>query len=238
MTMFDNTRALSFDCLGTLIDWETGILQSLQPWCAWRGVDVPGSELLELFGEYETGFEEEHPTMIYPEVLGEMLRHIARSLGLDATEEECIEFGASIGMWPAFADTAIALRQLKQRYKLIILSNIDNASFDRCNRRLGVEFDLIVTAEKVGSYKPRMGHYDALFAGIEEMGIERSELMHVAQSLYHDIGPAQRLGIQSAFIDRQHAEPGFGAAPATDVKADVTYKSMKDFAADAMADAG
>ena len=237
MAIFDTTRALSFDCLGTLIDWETGILQSLQPWCAWRGVDVPAAELLELFGRTETGVQAAHPTMIYPEVLGEVLRQIAGVLGLDATDEECAEFGASVGMWPAFPDTALALRRLQQRYRLIILSNIDNASFERCNRRLGVELDLVITAEDVGSYKPQTGHFDALFAGIAAMGIEVDELMHVAQSRYHDIAPAKRLGIRSAFIDRQHAATGSGATPAADVVPDLTYHSMREFAAVALADA-
>ncbi|MCU1390064.1 MAG: haloacid dehalogenase type, partial [Ilumatobacteraceae bacterium] len=230
MTMFDETRALSFDCLGTLIDWETGILQSLQPWCAWRGVDVPRAELLELFGQAETGVQAAHPTMIYPEVLGEVLRSIAGALGVDASDDECTEFGASVGMWPAFADTAVALRRLQQHYRLIILSNIDNASFERCNRRLGVELDLIITAEDVGSYKPQMGHFDALFAGIEKLGIERKELMHVAQSLYHDIVPAKRLGIRTTHIDRQHGVPGSGATPAADVVPDLAYRSMQEFA--------
>ncbi|MCU1398837.1 MAG: haloacid dehalogenase type [Acidimicrobiales bacterium] len=236
MTTFDDIRALSFDCLGTLIDWETGIVQALQPWCAWRGVEVPRSRLLELFGQAETGVQRAHPTMIYPEVLGQVLRHVAAALYLDATDDECLEFGASVGTWPAFADTAIALRRLQQRYRLIILSNIDNASFQRCNRRLGVELDLVITAEDVGSYKPQMGHFDALFAGVEEMGIARNELMHVAQSLYHDIAPAKRLGMRSAHIDRQRAVEGFGATPAADAVPDLSYHSMEEFAAAALAD--
>lgn len=138
-------------------------MNALQPWSAWRGVDRSSSELLELYGEHESHIEAEHPAMPYPEVLAEVMRRLATSLHLDCSDAECVEFGASVAAWPAFADTALALRRLKERYRLIIVSNVDRASFARSNRRLGVEFDLVVTAEDVGSYKSALGHFDALF---------------------------------------------------------------------------
>jgi putative hydrolase of the HAD superfamily len=235
MTNFGTYRALSFDCYGTLIDWETGIVNALQPWTAWRGVDRSASELLELYGEHESRIEAEHPAMPYPEVLAEVMRHVAASLDLDVSDVECVEFGASVAAWPAFADTALALRRLKERYRLIIVSNVDRASFARSNRRLGVEFDLVITAEDVGSYKPALGHFDALFEQLPTLGVERGELLHVAQSLFHDHEPARRLGLPSVWIDRRHDRDGAGATPHSDVDVAMRYRSLVDFADDALA---
>jgi putative hydrolase of the HAD superfamily len=234
MASFDGARALSFDCYGTLIDWETGILQSLQPWCAWRGVELGPDELLAVYARHENVVEAEHPAMPYPAVLGESLRRIATDLGLDATGDECVEFGESVGAWPAFADTAAALRRLQRRFRLIILSNVDRASFARSNRRLGVEFDLVITAEDVGSYKPALGHFDALFEQLPSLGVDRGELVHVAQSLFHDHGPAQRLGVPSVWIDRRHDRAGAGATPEVDVHVEHGYPTLAAFADDAV----
>jgi 2-haloacid dehalogenase len=230
MTDFSPYRALSFDCYGTLIDWETGLLQSLQPWTAWRGIDLGPARLLELFGRHESVVQAQHPTMLYPAVLAESLRRLAAELGAGTNDIECAEFGASVGAWPAFADTAHALRRLKEHHTLIILSNIDRASFARSNRRLGVEFDLVITAEDVGSYKPSLGHFDALFEQLPRLGIERSELLHVAQSLFHDHVPAAELGLPSVWIDRRHDREGAGATPPTAIDVSVRYTSLDAFA--------
>ena len=235
MTNFDTYRALSFDCYGTLIDWETGIVNALQPWSAWRGVDRSSNELLELYAEHESNIEAEHPAMRYPEVLAEVLRRLATSLDLDCSDAECAEFGASVAAWPAFGDTARALRRLTERYRLIIVSNVDRASFARSNRRLGVEFDLVITAEDVGSYKPARGHFDALFEQLPTLGVERRELLHVAQSLFHDHEPAQRLDLPSVWIDRRHDRDGSGATRHTDVDVAMRYRSLAEFADDALA---
>jgi 2-haloacid dehalogenase len=235
MGSFEGVQALSFDCYGTLIDWETGIVQALQPWCAWHDVELSADDLLALFARHESAIESEHPTLHYPDVLGASLRRIAGSLGLDATDDECTEFGATVGAWPAFADTAASLRRLQQRYRLIIVSNVDRASFARSNRRLGVSFDLIITAEDVGSYKPSLGHFDSLFAQLPSIGVERQGLLHVAQSLFHDHGPAQQLGLRSVWIHRRHDRGGHGATPAVDVDVAWRYSSMRAFADDALA---
>lgn len=235
MGSFEGVQALSFDCYGTLIDWETGIVQALQPWCAWHDVELPADELLALFARHENVVEAEHPTMGYPEVLGESLRRIAASLGLTATADECAEFGATVGAWPAFADTAASLRRLHRRYRLIIVSNVDRASFARSNRRLGVHFDLVVTAEDVGSYKPSLGHFHSLFEQLPAVDVERSQLLHVAQSLFHDHGPAQQLGLPSVWIDRRHDRAGDGATPPVDVDVTWRYPSMQAFTDDALA---
>jgi 2-haloacid dehalogenase len=235
VTNFDTYRALSFDCYGTLIDWETGIVNALQPWSAWRGVDRSSSELLELYGQHECRIEAQHPAMPYPEVLAEVMRRLATSLDLDASDAECAEFGSSVAAWPAFADTARALRRLKERYRLIIVSNVDRASFARSNRRLGVDFDVVITAEDVGSYKPALGHFDALFEQLPTLGVERGELLHVAQSLFHDHQPARHLGLPSAWIDRRHDRDGSGATPPSDVDVTMRFRSLAEFADDALA---
>jgi putative hydrolase of the HAD superfamily len=230
MSQFGPYRALSFDCYGTLIDWETGLVQSLQPWCAWRGVDLPAEELLELFAANEHEVQSEHPSLRYPDVLAETLRSMAAAFGSEASEGECRELGASVAAWPAFADTAKALRRLKRHYRLIILSNIDRASFAASNRRLGVDFDLVITAEDVGSYKPAPAHFERLLSELGTIGVERAELLHVAQSLFHDHAPAQRLGLPSVWIDRRGDRPGSGATPAAEVEVPDRYHSLADLA--------
>jgi len=234
MSDFTPYHALSFDCYGTLIDWEAGIRNALQPWAGVHRLDTSTEVLLDHFGVHEHVIESESPVLTYPEVLAEALRRIGRDLGVDVTSEEAAEFGASVGHWPAFADTAVALRTLKQRYKLIILSNVDRQSFARSNRRLGVEFDLIITAQDVGSYKPASANFERLFAELDSIGIEPSQLLHVAQSLFHDHGPAQRFGLASVWIDRYGTPTGSGATPTTDVTVDWRYATMAEFTQEAM----
>jgi 2-haloacid dehalogenase len=230
MTDFTPYKALSFDCYGTLIDWETGIRYALQPWAAQNGVDVDERELLDRFGAYEHVIEHETPAMPYPAVLAEALRRIGAELDVEVDDTAASEFGGSVGRWPAFPDTANALRRLQHRYKLLILSNVDRASFARSNRRLGVDFDLIITAEDVGSYKPNPANFERLLASLGSIGIERAELLHVAQSLFHDHGPAQRLGLPSVWIDRYGTPPGTGASPPSSVEISWRYASLAELA--------
>jgi 2-haloacid dehalogenase len=237
-TDFTPYRALSFDCYGTLIDWETGIRQALQPWSAGHRVGASPDELLDRFGAHENVVEAESPTLPYPLVLAESLRRIGADLGVAVDADEASEFGDSIGSWPAFPDSAAALRRLQQRYRLVILSNVDRASFARTNRRLGVTFDLILTAEDIGSYKPDPGNFDRLLADVGSIGVERGELLHVAQSLFHDHRPAQRIGLPSVWIDRYGTPPGTGASPDTDVRVDWRYTSLAEFADAALAGVG
>jgi 2-haloalkanoic acid dehalogenase type II len=230
MTDFTPYRALSFDCYGTLIDWETGIRQALQPWAAGRRVEASPDELLDRFGAHEHVVETESPTLSYPLVLAESLRRIGVDLGVEVDAAEAAEFGESVGSWPAFADSAAALRRLQQRYLLIILSNVDRASFARSNRRLGVTFDLVLTAEDIGSYKPDRANFERLLADAGTIGVGRGELLHVAQSLFHDHEPAQRIGLPSVWIDRYATPAGTGASPASDVRVEWRYTSLAEFA--------
>ena len=205
-------QALSFDCYGTLIDWETGIWQALQPWIERTGQDIEREALLAQFGGVETIIETRQPDLRYPLVLAETLRTMSANLGVDVTDEECAAFGASVGNWPAFPDSAEALKRLKQRFKLIILSNVDRASFAKSNTKLGVDFDLIITAEDVGAYKPAQRNFDRLFAEIGSIGISKNDLVHVAESLFHDHGPAQRNHLTSVWIHRRHGKEGHSCA--------------------------
>ena len=202
-------NALSFDCYGTLIDWETGLLEALKPLRDRAGVS--DDDLLTAYGEAEHEVEVEHPGLIYSQLLEKVHATLCRRLGVDEDRDEAATLGASVGDWPAFADSPDALRYLKQHFKLVILSNVDRASFAGSNRRLGVEFDHIFTAQDIGSYKPDPRNFEYLVARLDEAGIAKSELLHVAQSLYHDHVPANRMGIASAWIDRRHDKPGGGA---------------------------
>lgn len=237
MTDFTPYRALSFDCYGTLIDWETGIRQALQPWAAGRRVEASSEELLDRFGVHENIVEARSPTLPYPQVLAESLRRIGADLGVEVDATEAKEFGESVGSWPAFADTAAALRRLQQRYRLIILSNVDRASFARSNRRLGVTFDLVLTAEDIGSYKPNPANFQRLLASVGSIGVETGELLHVAQSLFHDHEPARRIDLPSVWIDRYGTPAGTGASPASEIHVEWRYTSLAEFADAAVAGA-
>ena len=224
MTEFDRFAALSFDCYGTLIDWETGIVEALRPWTSRHGID--DETLLSAFAAHETVVESEHPAMRYPGVLTATLQRVAGELGVDVTGEEQRAFGASVPNWPAFPDSTDALTQLHERFRLIILSNIDRTSFAASARRLGIEFDLVITAEDVGSYKPSPANFAALLDATAG-----TELLHVAQSLYHDHEPAKAAGLPTVWIDRRHDRTGTGATPtAGPVAPDWRFPSMAAFA--------
>lgn len=225
-------RALSFDCYGTLIDWETGIVGALRPWAKRHGLTVSGDELLAAFSAHETVVQSELPTTLYPQVLGEVLRRIGAQFGVGVSSPEAGTFGASVGDWPAFTDSSDALRRLQSRFSLIILSNVDRRSFAGSNRRLGVEFNRVVTAEDVGSYKPTPRNFEVLLEQVDVLGLQPDQLLHVAESLYHDHQPAQAVGLRSVWIHRRHAVQGSGATPTPhgDVTPDWRYESMAAFA--------
>ena len=224
-------KALSFDCYGTLIDWETGLANALQPLRAAAGASH--DELLEAYGNAEHEVEEAYPGMRYSELLELVHARLVERFGLPADAEAARCFGQSVGDWPAFPDTREALQYLKRHFKLIILSNVDRASFARSNERLGVEFDRIFTAEEIGSYKPDLRNFEFLLSRIGDDGLGKGDLLHVAQSLFHDHVPANRLGIASAWIDRRHNKSGGGATRIPDPKPrfDFRFTSMEELAA-------
>jgi 2-haloacid dehalogenase len=205
--------ALSFDCYGTLIDWETGMLSVLTRWAREAGLELTDEELLLAFGENEALVERETPTALYPTILAESFRRIGATLGAEVSDDWAGRLGASVPSWPAFPDSHDALVSLGQDYKLIILSNVHREGFAASNTRLGVEFDKIITAEDVGAYKPAPNHFEALDVALAELNVPRARLLHVAQSLNHDHVPAKRHGLASVWINRRHGRPGWGATP-------------------------
>jgi 2-haloacid dehalogenase len=225
-------KALTFDCYGTLIDWETGLYAALQPLLHKGGVTLPRDDVLTAFGRHESAQEEATPRMIYSELLAEVHRRLAREWHVRDAEKEAVAFGKSVPDWPAFPDTVQALQYLQRYYKLVILSNVDRESFAGTNRRLGVNFDAIYTAQDVGSYKPDPRNFAYLINGVASLGVLKRQILHTAQSLYHDHGPAQAAGLASAWIDRRHQLEGWGATipPAGTPRYDFRFTSLGEMA--------
>jgi 2-haloacid dehalogenase len=219
---------LSFDCYGTLIDWETGICDALAPLLARTGVDRSRDSVLEAFARLEARQQAATPDLLYTDLLTQVHSQLAAEWGVAADPAEDTAFGRSIADWPAFPDTVEALRYLKQHYRLAILSNVDRESFKGTNQRLGVVFDAIYTAQDIGSYKPDPRNFTYLVDRVTEQGTPRQKLLHVAQSLFHDHVPAQAIGLATAWIDRRHAAGGWGAtAPVSPgVRYDFRFTSL------------
>ena len=224
--------ALSFDCYGTLIDWEYGLREGLKRIARFSIPPVDTEELLEAYADAEARIEREHPQLRYPEVIARSVTIAGDTHGIAVTPQLGLEIGQSVPQWPAFPDSSEALQRLARRYKLIILSNVDRASFAGSNTRLDVSFDAIITAEDVGSYKPDPRNFDALQTKVQEMGIAPDRLLHVAQSLFHDHVPAKAAGLSTVWINRRGNTPGHGATPIPDnaPQPDWTFPSMAAFA--------
>lgn len=224
---------LSFDCYGTLIDWEAGILEVLRPWAQQAGSPLSDDELLEVYGLNEAQAQRDSPSSLYPRILADAFTQTGRALDIPVSAEWADKLGVSVSDWPAFEDSADALSSLRESYKLVILSNVHREGFAGSNRRLGVQFDAIVTAEDVKAYKPADNHFDALDGVLETLGVPRSRLLHVAQSLFHDHIPAKRHGIASVWIDRRHDRRGWGATPepSEEYSVGMRFPSMAAFAA-------
>ena len=225
-------KALSFDCYGTLIDWEAGMAAVLAPWAREQGLDVSDEALLLAYGGHEAAVERERPSALYPEVLATAFRRTGEQLGTPVSDAWGQRLGDSLPDWPAFPDSPDALARLARHYRLIILSNVHRAGFAASNKRLRGDFAAIITAEDVGAYKPAANHFRALDATLARLGVDRAALLHVAQSLFHDHVPAKREGLPSVWINRRHDRPGWGATPAPteDWTFDLEFPSMAGFA--------
>ncbi|MDR5816082.1 MULTISPECIES: haloacid dehalogenase type II [unclassified Caballeronia] len=208
LTDFDT---LTFDCYGTLIDWESGIFEGLRPLLERVKPSLTRDQVLEAHARHESAQQKYTPAKRYQDLLPIVYKRLAEEWGVPHTHEECIAYGRSIRHWPAFADSAEALQYLKQHYKLVILSNVDNESFTHSNTKLQVTFDAIITAEDVGSYKPSPRNFEYLIEKLGERGIAKEKILHTAESLFHDHKPANAFGLTSCWIYRRHAQPGFGA---------------------------
>ena len=199
-------RVLTFDCYGTLIDWESGIWDALQPAIVAGGrEDITRDLALECFARHESHQQAQTPATSYPEVLTRVHAAVTREFELPDSTQRDQDFGASVAHWPAFPDTADALRSLHHHYKLVILSNVDRAGFAASNRKLGVQFDAIYTAQDVGSYKPDPRNFGYLLEHLRaDLGLGAEDVLHTAQSLFHDHVQARAHGLANAWIDRQH----------------------------------
>jgi 2-haloalkanoic acid dehalogenase type II len=227
---------LTFDCYGTLIDWESGIWDALQPLLMANGRDdVNRDDGLRLFARMEHAQEDASPDLLYPLLLRRVHASIAAELGLATTAELDAAFGDSVPHWPAFPDTADALRELKRHFKLAILSNVNRDGFAASNRKLGVSFDAVYTAEDIGSYKPSPRNFEYMLAHLEtDLGLTARDVLHTAQSLMHDHVQACTFGLANAWIDRQRLSDGgsWGATVALDERPDTDFLffSMREMA--------
>lgn len=231
--MVGTYKALTFDCYGTLIDWEQGILKVLRPWATLHSLDLSDDDLLRAFADVETKIQTGNPGLSYTSVLEEVARRIEINFNVSVDSSFHTKLAHSISMWPAFSDTSAGLKQLAAEYKLIVLSNIDEEAFEKTNaNQLQIPFFKVLTAEKIGTYKPDLNNFRYLITSLGKNGIEQHEILHVAQSLYHDIEPAHDIGLTTCWIDRHSGRKGFGATPPpkTAVIPDYTFRTVGDLA--------
>ena len=226
-------RVLSFDCYGTLIDWESGIVAGLKPLTDRLERELSRDEILESHAWHESRQQSSTPGMRYAELLAVVYRRLAEEWGKPAAWDDCVAYGKSVRNWPAFPDSAAALRHLKQHFRLVILSNVDNASFACSNEKLGVEFDAVYTAEDIGSYKPSRRNFEYMLGNLARMGFAKPDLLHVAESMFHDHAPANELGIRNCWIYRRRSMAGFGATakPEAMPSHDFVFDGMAELAA-------
>lgn len=227
MLDFSRFECFTFDCYGTLIDWESGILSALQPVVRAHGITRSDEEVLSLYGELEVAAERGE-FMPYRDILREVMRGFGRRLGFEVSQAEADSLPQSIARWQPFPDTVAALQELKQRLRLGIISNIDDDLFAGSAKLLGVDFDWVITAQQARSYKPSRNNFEV---ALRRIGLPRERVCHVAQSLYHDIRTARELGLASVWINRRHGRNGTGATPeAAGVKPDAEFSDLASFA--------
>lgn len=222
----DAFRVLTFDCYGTLIDWETGILNTFRPVLRARGIALSDEAILELYAEFEAALER-GPYMRYRDVLGGVMTAFGRRLGFDAVEDERTHAAVSVVHWPPFPDTTAALRRLQQRYRLVILSNVDDDLFAHSARLMGIRFDDVITAQQCGSYKPALNNFEIM---LRRVGVPKAQVLHVAQSLFHDHAPAKQLGLTTVWVNRRAGKSGTGATPPAHATPDLTVNNLAELA--------
>jgi 2-haloacid dehalogenase len=223
---FSRKEVLTFDCYGTLIDWEAGILAAIQPVLRAHQLDIVDEQVLELFGELESAAEA-GPYHPYSEILSSVMQGFGQRLGFAPSASDVAALTGSVGDWPAFPDSAEALAALKRHFKLAIISNIDDALFAASNKRLGVEFDWIITARQARSYKPSLNNFELAF---ERIGLPRETWVHVAQSLFHDHVPAKALGLETVWVNRRAGKTGSGATPPASAQPDLEVPDLRTLA--------
>ena len=226
MLRFDDFAVLTFDCYGTLIDWETGILDALRPVFAAHRADLVPDRTLELYGDLESAAER-GPYQEYKAILRTVLEGLGARLGFAPTAKELEQFSTSVRDWPAFPDSPAALQALHKKFRLAIVSNIDDDLFAHSAQQLQVRFDWIITAQQVKSYKPSLNNFRLAF---DRIGVPQNRILHVAQSLFHDIAPANTLGLSSVWVNRRHKKEGSGATPAAQARPDLEVPDLRTLA--------
>jgi 2-haloacid dehalogenase len=226
MLDFSRFEILTFDCYGTLIDWETGILSALHRILSAHAKTVDDATLLKLYGDFEQLSEqgEFHP---YREVLESVVRRFGANLGFTPTPEEARSLPNSLAHWRPWPDTVAALRQLKSRFRLAILSNVDDDLFAATRPQLEVDFDAVITAQQAQAYKPSLKIFEL---ALSRINAPAHRVLHVGQSLYHDVVPAQSLGLATVWVNRPSARPGAGAVKAVEAKPDLTVTNLAELA--------
>lgn len=225
---FSRFRCLTFDCYGTLIDWESGILAAVKPVLRAHGIQRSDDDLLTLYSELESAAEhgEFKP---YRKILREVMRGFGGRLGFEPSETELDALPASVAKWFPFPDSVAALGKLKQRFRLVVISNIDDDLFADSARLLGEPFDFAVTAQQARSYKPSRNNFAV---ALQRIGLPNGQICHVAQSLFHDIVPARELALSTVWINRRKGRSSSGATPVTQgVKPDAEFADLQSLAA-------
>jgi 2-haloacid dehalogenase len=224
---FSRFSTISFDCYGTLIEWESGILPVVRTLLERHNCPQPDPTILELYGEFEADAET-GPYQSYRKVLESVVKRFGQRFGFQPTASELCILHESIPSWPPFPDTAGTLQWLKKRYKLAIISNIDDDLFASTRKHLGVEFDAVITAQQAQSYKPSINNFRV---ALDRLGVAPDRLLHVGQSIYHDVLPAQSLGIATVWVNRRSARPGVGAVRLAIGKPDLEVPDLQTLAA-------
>jgi len=256
MIEFDKYKVLTFDCYGTLIDWESGVLAALRPVISSHSInlsklkgslevapatslsklndaqeaisgDLSDQQILELFAEFESD-QQKGEYIKYREVLRRVVQKFGERLGFEPSPTEIDSLANSLSNWQPFPDTVEALKNLKEKFKLAVISNIDNDLFASSAKSLEVEFDWLITAEQAKTYKPSLHNFEL---AIQTIGIAHTAILHVAQSLYHDIVPAKSLGISTVWVNRRGSQEGFGATPSATAEPDLEVPDLKTLAA-------
>jgi len=223
MVAFNDVEVLTFDCYGTLIDWEGGILNALSPVLMAHEVRMDNERLLELYAEIES-VEEAGAYREYKSILASVVARFGEQFDFKPTSSELYCLADSIKNWQPFPDTVGALQLLHSRFKLAIISNIDEDLFASTAQHLKTKFDWVITASQVQSYKPSENNF---VKAMERMQVPRERLLHVAQSVFHDIVPAKKLGISTVWVKRRQSGKGFGATPPASMKADVEVQDLR-----------
>jgi 2-haloacid dehalogenase len=215
-------EALTFDCYGTLIDWETGILSALHPILSAHRKTLDDATLLKLYGDFEQLAEEGefHP---YRQVLQSVVRRLGTQLGFSSSDEEAQSLPDSLATWKPWPDTVSALQRLKSQFRLAIISNVDDDLFAATRPQLQVEFDEVVTAQEAQAYKPSLRIFEL---ALSRLGTPRDHILHVGQSIFHDVVPAQRLGLSTVWVNRPSARAGVGAVKAAEGKPDLEVSNL------------